>query len=67
MGLARHLAQHPDDPGAGEFRERSARWYDSYLRWGRDTKGFRALSFGTTHRLADGYFLDDFVKTRHCV
>jgi SAM-dependent methyltransferase len=40
MGMARFLAAHPDDPEASVFRERSERWYDSYLRWGRDTMGF---------------------------
>jgi SAM-dependent methyltransferase len=40
MGMARHLAEHPDEPEAAAFRERSERWYDSYLRWGRDTMGF---------------------------
>jgi SAM-dependent methyltransferase len=40
MGMARYLAEHPEDPEASAFRERSERWYDSYLRWGRETMGF---------------------------
>lgn len=40
LGMARHLAEHPDDPEADAFRERSERWYDNYLRWGRETMGF---------------------------
>lgn len=40
VGMARYLAEHPDDPEAGAFRERSERWYGSYLRWGRETMGF---------------------------
>jgi SAM-dependent methyltransferase len=40
LAMARYLAEHPDDPDAAAFRERSERWYDSYLRWGRDTMGF---------------------------
>jgi len=40
LGMARHLAEHPDDPEAAAFRERSESWYDGYLRWGRDTMGF---------------------------
>jgi uncharacterized protein YhfF/cyclopropane fatty-acyl-phospholipid synthase-like methyltransferase len=40
LSMARYLAEHPDDPDAAAFRERSERWYDSYLRWGRETMGF---------------------------
>ena len=40
LGMARFLAEHPDDPEASAFRERGERWYDSYLQWGRDTMGF---------------------------
>jgi SAM-dependent methyltransferase len=40
LAMARHLAEHPDDSEADAFRERSERWYASYLRWGRDTLGF---------------------------
>lgn len=40
FGKARHLVEHPGDSEADAFRERSERWYDSYLRWGRDTLGF---------------------------
>jgi len=38
--MARHLAEHPDDPEADAFRQRSEQWYDHYLRWGRETMGF---------------------------
>lgn len=40
MGIARHLAEQPDDPDADAMLERSERWYDTYLRRGRDTMGF---------------------------
>lgn len=40
LAMSRHLAQHPDDPDADAFRAHSERWYDGYLRWGRDTMGF---------------------------
>lgn len=40
LAMARHLAEHPDDPEVEEFRNHSERWYDTYLRWGRDTMGF---------------------------
>ncbi len=40
LGMARYLAEHPDNAELSEFRERSERWYDTYLRWGRDTMGF---------------------------
>jgi SAM-dependent methyltransferase len=40
LGMARHLTENAADPDAGAFRERSERWYDSYLRWGRETMGF---------------------------
>ena len=48
LGMARYLAEHPDDPEASAFRERSEHWYASYLRWGRDTLGFALYLFERT-------------------
>jgi hypothetical protein len=45
VAMHRHLADHPEDPEAAAFRERSERWYDGYLRWGRDTMGFALYLF----------------------
>lgn len=40
LGMARHLAEHPEDPEADAYRDRSERWYANYIRWGRETMGF---------------------------
>lgn len=45
LGMARYLAENPDDPDAIAFRRRSETWYDGYLRWGRDTMGFASYLF----------------------
>jgi len=45
FAMSRFLEEHPDDPEAPAFRERSERWYDGYLRWGRDTMGFALYLF----------------------
>jgi ubiquinone/menaquinone biosynthesis C-methylase UbiE len=40
-----HVAAHPKDPDAEEFLAISRRWYEGYLRWGRDTLGFALYLF----------------------
>ncbi len=43
--VERFLAAHPDDPDAGEIRERMDRQRTEYLRWGRDTLGWAVYVF----------------------
>lgn len=45
--LAMHewLNANADDPHHAAFAERSARWYDGYLKWGRDVMGFALYLF----------------------
>ena len=43
--MQRYLAANPDDPDGAEFAAHSSRWYDGYLRWGRDTLGFGLYLF----------------------
>jgi SAM-dependent methyltransferase len=45
--LAMHewLAANPDDPHHDEFAARSARWYEGYLKWGREAMGFALYLF----------------------
>ncbi|HYF64786.1 MAG TPA: class I SAM-dependent methyltransferase [Herpetosiphonaceae bacterium] len=43
--MQRYAAAHPDDPDSPEFAAHSSRWYDGYLRWGRDTLGFGLYLF----------------------
>jgi SAM-dependent methyltransferase len=43
LALDEWLAANPDDPQAGEFRERGRRERDRYLRWQRDLLGWAIL------------------------
>jgi SAM-dependent methyltransferase len=43
--IERYVREQPDDPDARAMLERSRRWRDAYLRWGRDTLGFAAYLF----------------------
>jgi SAM-dependent methyltransferase len=43
--IERYLREQPDDPDAKAMRERSRRWRDAYLKWGRDTLGFAIYLF----------------------
>jgi SAM-dependent methyltransferase len=43
--VERYVREQPDDPDARAMLERSRRWRDAYLRWGRDTLGFAAYLF----------------------
>ncbi|MFP3943424.1 MAG: SAM-dependent methyltransferase [Alphaproteobacteria bacterium] len=45
LAMHRWLGANPDDPHRDEFAQRSARWYDGYLRWGRDVMGFGLYLF----------------------
>ena len=38
--VERWVAAHPDDPESADYRAYIRRWYDGYLRWGRNTLGF---------------------------
>jgi hypothetical protein len=43
--IERYLREQPDDPDAKAMRERSRRWRDAYLKWGRDVLGFAVYLF----------------------
>jgi SAM-dependent methyltransferase len=43
--VERYVREQPDDPDARWMLERSRRWRDAYLKWGRDTLGFAAYLF----------------------
>jgi hypothetical protein len=43
--IERYVRQQPDDPDAKAMLDRSRRWRDAYLRWGRDTLGFAVYLF----------------------
>jgi SAM-dependent methyltransferase len=43
--IERYVREQPDDPDARPMLERSRRWRDAYLKWGRDTLGFAAYLF----------------------
>jgi SAM-dependent methyltransferase len=43
--IERYVREQPDDPDARAMLERSRRWRDAYLKWGRDTLGFAAYLF----------------------
>jgi SAM-dependent methyltransferase len=43
--IERYVREQPDDPDVPAMVERSRRWRDSYLRWGRDTLGFAVYLF----------------------
>ena len=43
--VERYVREQPDDPDARAMLERSRRWRDAYLRWGRDTLGFAVYLF----------------------
>ena len=43
--IERYAREQPDDPDVPAMVERSRRWRDSYLRWGRDTLGFAVYLF----------------------
>lgn len=38
--MVKWLTTNPNDPDAPAFRERSDKWYQTYLTMGRDTLGF---------------------------
>jgi len=48
FAMSRFLTEHPDDPDADAFRQRSETWYNAYLRWGRETMGFALTLFQTS-------------------
>jgi hypothetical protein len=43
--VERYVREQPDDPDARAMLDRSRRWRDAYLRWGRDTLGFAVYLF----------------------
>jgi SAM-dependent methyltransferase len=43
--IERYAREQPDDPDVPAMVERSRRWRDAYLRWGRETLGFAAYLF----------------------
>lgn len=50
LTMARYLARNPEDPEHDAFRDHSERWYDGYLKWGRETMGFALYLFGRAAR-----------------
>ena len=45
LAMHKWLAANPDDPHHDEFAARSARWYEGYLKWGREFMGFALYLF----------------------
>jgi hypothetical protein len=45
LTMLQFLDRNPDDEDCAAFRAHSDRWYDGYLRWGRDTMGFALYLF----------------------
>ncbi len=45
LTMLQYLERNPDDQDSDAFRRHSDRWYDGYLRWGRDTMGFALYLF----------------------
>lgn len=43
--IERHASEQPGDADVPAMLERSRRWRDAYLRWGRDTLGFGVYLF----------------------
>ena len=43
--IERYAREQPEDPDIPAMLERSRRWRDAYLRWGRDTLGFAVHLF----------------------
>jgi hypothetical protein len=43
--IERYAREQPEDPDVPAMLERSRRWRDAYLRWGRDTLGFAIYLF----------------------
>jgi SAM-dependent methyltransferase len=49
--IERYVREHPEDPDVPAMLERSRKWRDAYLRWGRDTLGFAVYLFYRPGRL----------------
>jgi SAM-dependent methyltransferase len=43
--IERYVREQPEDPDIPAMLERSRRWRDAYLKWGRDTLGFAIYLF----------------------
>jgi hypothetical protein len=43
--IERYVREQPEDPDIPAMLERSRRWRDTYLRFGRDTLGFAVYLF----------------------
>jgi SAM-dependent methyltransferase len=43
--IERYVGEQPEDPDVPAMLEKSRRWRDGYLRWGRDTLGFAGYLF----------------------
>jgi hypothetical protein len=43
--IERYAREQPEDPDIPAMLERSRRWRDAYLRWGRDSLGFAVYLF----------------------
>jgi SAM-dependent methyltransferase len=43
--VERYAREQPDDPDVPSMLDRSRRWRDAYLRWGRESMGFAAYLF----------------------
>lgn len=43
--MERYIATHPDDNDRREFRSHVRSWYETWIRWGRDSLGFGLYLF----------------------